>query len=150
MARDRFASDRITPLDITQLALQFGQFRVERCLTCFKPFVLLVQDLELCSRNAELFFQFLHFGGQVTEVVSGQAQPPSFERGGNIVVFGRFRRLAACRVQLGFDFVDNVGQSFEILTNPFEFSLCFHLARFKAADSCRFFEDRAPTRRIPL
>ena len=58
--------------------------------------------------------------------------PPLLQSDGDFAVLRRFGGLAAGRVQLRFDFIHDVGQPFEILTNSFEFPLRFKARKIEA------------------
>ena len=147
---DRLASAGILALHIAQLIVQSGQFGIERGFALLDRGLSFIQHGQPSTGDNQLFFECFSLGGQMSVVVRRQTEPPLLERRGNIVVLRGLGGLAAGGIELRFDFVDDVGQSFEILADSFELFLGLDLAGLESADSRGFFKDRAAACRIPL
>ena len=72
-----------------------------------------------------MLFHETQFGSEVPKIVCGQTEPPLFQPDRDFAVLGGLGGLTASRIELCFDFIDNIGQSFEVLSNAFELSLSF-------------------------
>ena len=83
-------------------------------------------------------------------LIGGQTQPELAELIGDLAVLGRFDGLTADRVELGLDFVDDVGQPRHILVDALELAFGVEFARLEAADAGRLLEDQPPGRHVRL
>ena len=127
--------------DLTKPVVHPSDVGIEGCQTALKGFLLLVKFAAFAFRLGNRAFTFGQPGRKMTEIVSSQAEPHLAQLLRDVTILGGFGRLAACRIELRFDFIHDVREPQQVLRDPFQLAKRLGLAGLVAADPGSFLEN---------